>query len=141
MPGTARGWLGSLTRRLSTVSVSNFPNGVCAHPTMLAVMTDLPGTVGCLVAYLRSPFSDFMLRSQMAVMPAQFPDLISAGGQSQEPPTATTFGSASHVGAVGPPMPPVGQNRACGNGPASARSALIPPDCSAGKNLTRSKPC
>jgi hypothetical protein len=30
-----------LTTRLSTVSVSNFPNGVCAHPTMLAVMAGL----------------------------------------------------------------------------------------------------
>ena len=38
-------------------------------------------------------------------------------------------------------MPPVGQTRMFGNGPASARSALIPPDCSAGKNLTMSKPC
>jgi hypothetical protein len=28
--------------RLSTVSVSNLPNGVCAHPTMLAVMVSSP---------------------------------------------------------------------------------------------------
>ena len=76
----------------------------------------------------------------MAVMPAQLPDLISAAGQSQDPPTQSTLGSASQDAALASPMPPVGQNFAFGNGPASARSALIPPDCSAGKNLTRSKP-
>ena len=76
----------------------------------------------------------------MAVMPAQLPDLISAAGQSQEPPTATTFGSASQVAALASPMPPVGHTLILGNGPASARSALIPPACSAGKNLTISKP-
>src|SRR5215468_4929555 len=77
----------------------------------------------------------------MAVMPLQLPDLMSAPEQSQEPPTQTTFGSASQAAALASPMPPVGQNFACGNGPARARSALIPPDCSAGKNFTRSKPC
>ena len=77
----------------------------------------------------------------MAVMPAQLPFLMSAAGQSQEPPTASTFGSASQDAALASPMPPVGHTRMLGNGPASARSALIPPDCSAGKNLTRSKPC
>src|SRR6516225_9986714 len=85
-------------------------------------------------------FADLMVRSHMAVMPAQLPDLMSAAWQSQEPPTATTLGSASQAGALASPIPPVGQNLACGNGPASARSALMPPDCSAGKNLTRSKP-
>ena len=92
------------------------------------------------VTYLCAGFSDFIARAHMAVMPAQLPDLISAGGQSQEPPTATTFGSASQDAALASPMPPVGHTRILGNGPASARSALIPPDCSAGKNLTRSKP-
>src|SRR5689334_8853631 len=77
----------------------------------------------------------------MAVMPAQLLDLTSAGGQSQDPPTATTLGSASQVAALASPTPPVGQNRAFGNGPASPRSALIPPDDSAGKNFARSKPC
>ena len=43
-------------------------------------------------------------------MPAQLPDLISTAGHSQEPPTATTLGSASQVGALASPMPPVGQN-------------------------------
>src|ERR1700710_1226328 len=93
------------------------------------------------VTYLGAGFSDFMVRLQMAVMPLQLPDLTSAAGHSQEPPTATTLGSASQVAALASPMPPVGQNRASGNGPASARSALMPPDCSAGKNLTRSKLC
>src|SRR6478609_10998025 len=93
------------------------------------------------VTYLGAGFSDFMARSHMAVMPAQLPDRISAAGHSQEPPTATTLGSASQDAALASPMPPVGQTRILGNGPASARSALIPPDCSAGKNLTRSKPC
>ena len=85
-------------------------------------------------------FSDFIARAHMAVMPAQLPVLMSAGGQSQEPPTATTFGSASQDAALASPIPPVGHTRILGNGPASARSALIPPDCSAGKNFTRSKP-
>src|ERR1700754_4223770 len=95
---------------------------------------------GRYVTYLGTGFSDFMARSHMAVMPAQLPDLISAAGHSQEPPTATTFGSASHDAALASPMPPVGQNLASGNGPARARSALMPPDCSAGKNFTRPKP-
>src|ERR1700719_3101892 len=42
MPASASASLATLTTRLSTVSASNFPNGVCAHPTMLAVMADLP---------------------------------------------------------------------------------------------------
>lgn len=58
----------------------------------------------------------------MAVMPAQFPALISAVGHSQEPPTATTLGSASQVAALASPTPPVGQNRTFGNGPPSERS-------------------
>src|SRR5438094_845639 len=82
-----------------------------------------------------------MVRSHMADMPAQLPDLTSAAGHNQEPPTATTLGSASHEAALASPMPPVGQKRVSGNGPANARSALMPPDCSAGKNLTRLKPC
>src|SRR3569833_7572 len=52
------------------------------------------------VTYLGAAFSDFITRAHMAVMPAQLPDLISAGGHSQEPPTATTFGSASQVAAL-----------------------------------------
>ena len=77
----------------------------------------------------------------MAVMPAQLPARISAAGHSQEPPTASTLASASQVAALASPMPPVGQTLTFGNGPAKARSALIPPACSAGKNLTTSKPC
>src|SRR5713101_3739972 len=101
----------------------------------------LPRSVCNLSAdLLHAGFSNFMVRLHMAVMPAQLPDLISAAGQSQDPPTANTFGSASHATALASPMPPVGQNRASGKGPARARSALIPPDCSAGKNFTRLKP-
>jgi len=44
MPASASASFATLTTRLSTVSVSNFPNGVCAHPTMLAVMVVLPGS-------------------------------------------------------------------------------------------------
>src|SRR5271170_143849 len=80
---------------------------------------------------LHAAFEDLTVRSHMAVMPAQLPDLMSTAWQSQEPPTATTLGSASHDGALVSPMPPVGQNLTCGNGPASARSALMPPACSA----------
>src|SRR5450631_2429325 len=91
-------------------------------------------------ARLHAGFSNFMASSHMAVMPSQLPDLISAAGHSQEPPTATTLGSASHAAALASPTPPVGQNRTSGKGPARARSALTPPDCSAGKNLTRLNP-
>jgi hypothetical protein len=38
MPASASASLATFTTRLSTVSASNFPKGVCAHPTMLAVM-------------------------------------------------------------------------------------------------------
>src|SRR4051812_35461332 len=41
IPASASASFATLTTRLSTVSVSNFPNGVCAHPTMLAVMVVL----------------------------------------------------------------------------------------------------
>src|SRR5580704_8518335 len=41
IPASASASLATLTTRLSTVSVSNLPKGVCAHPTMLAVMADL----------------------------------------------------------------------------------------------------
>ena len=65
-----------------------------------------------------------MARSHMAVMPAQLPDLISAAGQSQEPPTATTFGSASQAAALASPMPPVGQNRIFGKRPGQRAKCL-----------------
>src|SRR6185437_7901730 len=90
---------------------------------------------------LHAAFADLTDRSHMAVMPDQLPDLMSTAWHSQEPPTATTLGSASHMGALVSPIPPVGQNRTCGNGPASARRALIPPACSAGKNFIVVKPC
>src|SRR3569832_2863578 len=38
MPASASASLAPRTTRLSTVSASNLPKGVCAHPTMLAVM-------------------------------------------------------------------------------------------------------
>src|ERR1700733_3106983 len=41
MPASLRASLATLTTRLSTVSVSNLPKGVCAQPTMLAVMVVL----------------------------------------------------------------------------------------------------
>src|SRR5467141_5449392 len=41
-PASASASLATRTTRLSTVSVSNLPNGVCSHPTMLAVMVVLP---------------------------------------------------------------------------------------------------
>src|SRR5438128_8762575 len=42
MPASASASVATFTTRLSTVSASNLPNGVCAHPTMLAVMVVLP---------------------------------------------------------------------------------------------------
>ena len=68
------------------------------------------------------------------------PDLMSAAGASHEPPTATTLGSASQSAKLSSPMPPVGQKRTCGNGPASALSAAMPPAWPAGKNFITSKP-
>src|SRR6202163_3372477 len=65
---------------------------------------------GRYVPYPGAGFSDFMACWHMAVMPAQLPDRTSAAGHSQEPPTATTFGSARQAAALAPPMPPVGQN-------------------------------
>src|SRR5688572_23021869 len=127
MPASASASVATFTTRLSTVSASNFPNGVCAHPTMLAVIVFSLNWSNGVLAYLSAGFSDFMVRSHMAVMPAQLPDLTSAAGQTQDPPTQTTSGSASQDVALASPMPPVGQNLAFGNGPASARSALIPP--------------
>ena len=44
-PASASASVATLTTRLSTVSASNLPNGVCAHPTMLAVMVFLPVSV------------------------------------------------------------------------------------------------
>jgi hypothetical protein len=41
MPASASASLATRTTRLSMVSVSSLPNGVCAHPTMLAVMVVL----------------------------------------------------------------------------------------------------
>jgi hypothetical protein len=43
------------------------------------------------------------------------------GADIHEPPTQTTFGSASQSRALAGVMPPVGQNRMPGNGDASAR--------------------
>ena len=60
----------------------------------------------------------------MAVMPAQLPDRISAAGQSQEPPTATTFGSASQAAALASPIPPVGQTRMFGKRPRQRAQCL-----------------
>jgi len=80
------------------------------------------------------------VRWHMAVMPAQLPAFTSEAGHNQEPPTASTLGSASHAAALASPTPPVGQKRVFGNGPARARRPLMPPACSAGKNLARSKP-
>src|SRR5258707_5946634 len=138
MPASASASVATLTTRLSTVSVSNFPNGVCAQPTMLAVMVVLPELAGVVVAYIEAGFSDFMARWHMAVMPAQLPDRISPAGHSQEPPTASTLGSASQAAALVSPMPPVGQNRTFGNGPARAPSDLMLPDCSVRGNLATS---
>jgi hypothetical protein len=50
MPASVIASLATLTTRLSTVSVSNLPNGVCAHPTMLAVMTGLLDLLNDLLA-------------------------------------------------------------------------------------------
>src|SRR5258706_10029752 len=46
MPASVSASFATRTTRLSTVSVSNLPNGVCAHPTMLAVMVVLPYNYG-----------------------------------------------------------------------------------------------
>src|SRR6185437_3212175 len=98
-------------------------------------LADLSLSAG--MARLHAGLSARRVRWQMAIMPAQFPALISAVGHSQEPPTATTLGSASQVAALASPTPPVGQNRTFGNGPRSERSPLMPPACSADRKSTR----
>src|SRR5689334_23187398 len=70
----------------------------------------------------------------------QLPAAISEASATQEPPTATTLGFASHSPALPCPMPPVGQKRTLGNGPARAFKAASPPAGTAGKNFARSKP-
>src|SRR5258708_30573209 len=116
MPASASASVATRTTRLSTVSVSNFPNGVCAHPTMLAVMVALPVLFGSIcnpsAAILHAGFSDFMARSHMAVMPAQLPDPIAAAGHTQQPPTPTTFVSAIHDPAAATPIPTASTNPA-----------------------------
>src|SRR3979411_2428155 len=75
---------------------------------------------GRYVTYPGPGFSDFMACSHMAVMPAQLPDPVQATGQSRAPPPATPLAAASQAAALASPMPPVGQNRTSGNGPAKA---------------------
>lgn len=59
----------------------------------------------------------------------------SAWGVSHDPPTAITFGSASHCFAVCAVMPPVVQKPIAGSGEASARTKSMPPAGTAGKNF------
>ncbi len=65
---------------------------------------------------------------------------MSEVGQTHDPPTATTFDKASQSRAFFSSIPPVGQKRACGKGPARAFRAGMPPAATAGKNLTVWKP-
>src|SRR5258707_2913377 len=104
MPACASASVATLTTRLSTVSVSNFPNGVCAQPTMLAVMVVLPELAGVVVAYIEAGFSDFMARSHMAGMPAQLSGPISAVRHHQETPNPNNVGFAHPEATVGFPM-------------------------------------
>src|SRR5262249_56771528 len=113
MPASASASLATLTTRLSTVSASNFPKGVCAHPTMLAVMAFsriVREICNLSKDGLHGRFSYFIAESHMAVMPAQLPARISAGGQTQETPAQSTLGSASPAPAFATPIPPVGQH-------------------------------
>src|SRR5436190_12833975 len=73
-------------------------------------------------------------------MPTQSRAAIAVRGASQEPATQSTFAQARYAAAVASVMPPVGQNRAVGNGPTSASSAATPPAAAAGKNLKQSCP-
>ena len=61
------------------------------------------------------------------VIAAQSEARIDAAGVIQEPPTQTTFGSARNSDAFARLIPPVGQNFACGKGPARALSISTPP--------------
>ena len=71
---------------------------------------------------------------------AQSPAASASLGVSHEPPTHSTFDSARNSPAVDAAMPPVGQKRTCGNGPAKACSIATPPAGTAGKNLKVSSP-
>src|SRR5690242_10722292 len=91
MPASDSASFATLTTRLSTVSASNFPNGVCAHPTMLAVMVISLGTwVRC--SLFRDRFQRFhaSLADGSYAGPVSGPDL----GRRTEP--GTTDGD--HIG-------------------------------------------
>ena len=66
---------------------------------------------------------------------AKSPAAKAALGVTQEPPTQSTLAKARYCGARAASMPPVGQKRAPGNGPARDFSASTPPMFAAGKNL------
>src|SRR3982074_2096989 len=61
-------------------------------------------------------------------------------GLSHEPPAHSTLGSSRYDLTVSCVMPPVGQKRASGKGPANAFSIGIPPAAPAGKNLKHRYP-
>ena len=67
--------------------------------------------------------------------PRQGLDLLAVALTIHEPPTQTTFGCARYSGALARLIPPVGQKRICGNGPANAFSAATPPTTSAGNSF------
>src|SRR5260370_34506395 len=100
MPASASASTATPTTRLSTVSVSNLPNGVCAHPTMLAVMV-FSFFLGGVVTYRRGYFTPgsgiFLVARTQGVFPARWPVLSSPPGLSHAPPPPITFG---------PPHPP-----------------------------------
>ena len=74
-------------------------------------------------------------------MRAQSRAASASAGTIHEPPTVSTFGKARYAGARLASIPPVGQKRACANGPANDFNAPTPPALSAGKNLNTRWPC
>ena len=72
----------------------------------------------------------------------QFRDAISSRGAIQVPPTAKTDGMDSQLLSVSWDTPPVGLNRTPEllNGPAMLFSIAVPPEATAGKNLTNLHP-
>src|SRR3984893_8426386 len=63
-----------------------------------------------------------------------------SAGLSHEPPAHSTLGCSRYDLTVSCVMPPVGQKRASGKGPANAFSIGMPPAAPAGKNLKHRYP-
>src|SRR5699024_9716733 len=74
------------------------------------------------------------------VMVSKSPSFTALRGTIQLPPMASTEGRAVYSARLAVLIPPVGTNFTPANGAESALMALAPPEVSAGKNFTASRP-